>query len=123
MNTVYVTLSERVTLAAPVFLVKIMPQGNPNAFKVVRVLDVSTKLDRVNAIQIEVKATEEAEDLDNGAIYLTGGDYKYEFYESSDTVRDIDGKTFLEDGQMVFDTVETSTTYTVGTNERKSYEG
>ncbi len=121
LNNVYVTLSERVELAAPIYLVKITSQNNPTDSKIALLTDISVASERVNNLLLEVVTT--SEDLANGKILLEGGDYTYEFYESADAILDVTGKHLLETGMMRYSTPPSMNTYNTNTNGEYTYQG
>lgn len=122
-NQAYVTLSEKVELAAPVFLLKVTSQSNSDDIKIAVVTDSSNNANRTNRIAIEVVTSSGLEDLANGQIYLTGGDYIYEFYESADSTLDISGKKLLERGYLRYNTEEIETNYSDSSSQDITYNG
>jgi len=123
INQVFVTLSERVELASPVFLVRITSQSNSKDSKIARLIDLSIDSDRVNSMTLTVVDSAGAEDLDNGIIHLTDSDYIYEFFESTTAVLNVDGLHLLEMGFIRYDTDHISTEYTPPTTNEITYNG
>ena len=103
-NNLSVTLNERITIAVPVILLRLQYTQSSNAFKIIKVIDVSAASDKNNKLELELVTTQVAEDLDNGKVFLGGGDYNYEIYESINSVLDVTGKNRLEKGLAKYDT-------------------
>lgn len=103
-NDLSVTLNERITIDTPIILLLLQYTQSTTAIKIIKVSDVSASGDRVNKLQLELVATQGAEDLDNGKVFLGGGDYNYEIYESINSVLDVTGKNRLEKGLAKYDT-------------------
>lgn len=112
-NDLFVTLNERITIVAPVILLRLQYTQSTTVFKIVKVNDVSAASDKNNKLELELVSTQVAEDLDNGKIFLRGGDYNYEIYESVDSALDVTGKNRLEKGLAKFD---------IDTNVDKEYD-
>lgn len=98
INSVFVTLRERSELTNPDILVSFTYRDKTSETKTLKTSDSSASTDRVNKINIEVVASEGAEDLDNAKIFLRSGDYEYKIYESDDGTTDVTGKKLLEVG-------------------------
>ena len=103
-NDLSVTLNERITIDTPVILLLLQYTQSTTTIKIINVTDVSASGDRVNKLQLELVATQGDEDLDNGKVFLGGGDYNYEIYESINSVLDVTGKNRLEKGIVKYDT-------------------
>ena len=103
-NKVYVTLRERGELPTPVFLVGLTAQKDNNDEVIWLSIDTSAATKRVNELNIELVATKALEDLANGKVFLTGGNYNYRIFESDSPALDVTGKKLLEHGLLRFDT-------------------
>ena len=110
------------TLTNPDILINLVFRDETTKNKVVKTQDISSNEDRVNELTIEVVATEVAQDLDNGKVFLNSGFYSYEMFESDDGTRDIAGKNLLETGILNFNTDETQKEY-VGQQNETIYKG
>jgi hypothetical protein len=122
LNEASVTLNERSVLPSPYYLLKLVNKGNSSDVKIALVTDL-TPTARVNKMSIEVVASLVDEDLNLGKIYLTGGDYIYEFYESSTTTLDVTGLTLLEKGMLRYDTTLSETDYSGNSQTEITYNG
>jgi hypothetical protein len=118
INKVYATLTERVTVASPFYLLNLIKIGD-NTKKLALVDDLSP-LDRVNTLVLELVTDINLEDLSNGLVYLDAGDYKYEFYQSEDEILDLTGKKLLESGLLTYNPIIISDQYNT-TNTEKVY--
>lgn len=105
-----VTLRERVELTAPFFLMGLSFKGDNNAEKLLLITDTSAATDRVNLINFEIVATEGAEDLANGKVYLLGGNYNYRIFERANDSLTLVDSNLLEKGILRFDTESNVTT-------------
>lgn len=118
INKVSATLSERVTISAPFYILKLIKQED-NTFQLISVLD-SAPFSRVNQLTLELVISEATEDLPNGLVFLTGGTYKYEFYQSDTSALVITDNKLLESGLLKYDTQLQSTQYNT-INIEKTY--
>jgi len=109
INKVSSTLTERVTLDVPYYLLKLVSTNN-NSIKILSVLD-SAPFSRVNKLTLELVTALVDEDLPNGKVYLKAGTYKYEFYQSATTSLIITDNKLLESGLLLFDVDLPSTNY------------
>jgi len=116
INKVSVTLSERVTLSLPYYLLRLTNVNN-NSIKVLNSLD-QTPFSRVNQMQFELTTNLIDEDLANSKIYLTAGTYKYEFFEALTDSLIITDNNLLETGLLLFDVDSNSTDYTTNNTEK-----
>ena len=121
-NTVFVTLRERAELTNADILVSLTFRDTTTITKTLKTSDCSLSTDRANAIAIEVVTNEGAEDLLNGKIFLTSGDYEYKIYESDDGTTDVTGKKLLEIGVANFNEDPTASEYDRQIDE-KVYNG
>ena len=83
INKVVATLSERVTLAAPFYLLNLINTG-----------------DNTNKILVSLLVNE---DLSNGLVFLDAGTYKYEFYQSETNDLIIGNNKLLEEGLLLYE--------------------
>lgn len=98
-NTVYLTLTERVTLTSPTYLFRFTNSTTLDE-KAFIVADTSTYDYRHNKFTIIESSSE---DLLNGTVSLTEGTWEYEVYEQSSTTN-LDysaSTTLLERGKVV----------------------
>src|SRR3990167_5562043 len=79
-NTLYFTLTEKVTLTTPVFLVRVEGRSSSIVKRFILPSDQSSYTDRYNKFTITESTTEI---LTSGTITLTSGDYDYRVYEQS----------------------------------------
>lgn len=103
-NELTVTLKDRITIAVPVILMRLQYTQGSTIVKIVKVDDVNSAAAKANKLQLELVAAQGAEDLANGKVFLEGGDYNYEIYESPDAVLTVAGKNRLEKGLAKYDT-------------------
>ena len=101
INKVVATLSERVTLATPFYLLNLINTGD-NTNKILLVSD-STPLNRVNTLTVELVSLLVNEDLSNGLVFLGPGTYKYQFYESETNDLIIGNNKLLEEGLLLYE--------------------
>jgi hypothetical protein len=118
-----VTLRERVVIAAPFYLMGLTFKGDNNAEKLLLVTDSSAATDRVNCINFEIVATEGAEDLANGKVYLIGGNYNYRIFERLDNSLTLVDSNLLEKGIVRYDTESNVTTEYNKTDNDFTYGG
>lgn len=121
-NTVFVTLRERAELTNSDILISLTFRDTTTITKTLKTSDCSLSTDRANAIAIEVVTNEAAEDLPNGKIFLTSGNYEYKIYESDDGTTDVTGKKLLEIGVANFNEDLSSSEYDRQIDE-KVYNG
>lgn len=95
LNTLYATLSERESVASPIYSMELTPIENKSNKKTIVPTDLSVVGERVNKIQIEVTDDQNLEDLPNGIVHLIGGDYIYRISDQNKT---------LEIGELRFNT-------------------
>ncbi|OHB99871.1 MAG: hypothetical protein A2Z57_11140 [Planctomycetes bacterium RIFCSPHIGHO2_12_39_6] len=79
-NTLYFTLTEKVTLTTPFFLVRVEGRSSSIVKRFILPSDQSSYTDRYNKFTITESTTEI---LTSGTITLTSGDYDYRVYEQS----------------------------------------
>jgi hypothetical protein len=122
-NDLFVSLNERIKLDSPFIILMLQDTQSTPDIKLMLVADISDPSDRLNNIQLELVATEGAEDLANGKVFLYPGDYYYQIYESADDVLDITGKHRLERGLAKYD-IDTNTDQNYNdTPDEKIYRG
>jgi len=113
VNILYATLSEREVVASPVYEMVITPIEAKTNAKTLVPTDLSVAGKRVNEIEIELVATVNTEDLPNGKVFLTGGDYHYKISDQNNT---------LETGVLRYDTEIDQSEYSNSITE-KVYNG
>jgi len=118
INKVVATLSERVTLATPFYLLNLINTGD-NTNKILLVSD-STPLNRVNTLTVELVSLLVNEDLSNGLVFLDAGTYKYEFYQSETNDLIIGNNKLLEEGLLLYEVYIESKQYNT-INIEKTY--
>jgi len=114
-NILYATLSERESVASPVYSLKLTSKENKSNPKTVTPTDLSVAGERVNKLRIEVVTDSNLEDLPNGLVFLNGGDYLYEIRNNEDKL--------LEKGVLMYDTTLQSEDYTDNNVTEKVYNG
>lgn len=115
VNKVSVTLSERVTLFSPYYLLR-LTNVNDNSIKIISTLDQAVG-SRVNLMKFTLIDNLASEDLENGILYLSKGTYKYEFFEALTDSLIITDNNLLETGLLLFDVDSDSTIYTTNNTE------
>ena len=115
VNKVSVTLSERVTLSLPYYLLRLTNVNN-NSIKILNSLD-QTPFSRVNQMQFELTNDLISENLADSKVYLTAGTYKYEFFEALTDSLIITDNKLLETGLLLFDVDSDSPDYTTNNTE------
>ncbi len=102
-NEKTVTLKDRIDIE-PVFLIMYLGFTGQNDFeKTLQVVDQSSANCKANEIVFEL-VDEGSEDLSAGKVYLIGGNYNYQIYQSDAPGVDITGKKLLEQGLLRYDT-------------------
>ena len=114
-NKVSVTLSERVTLSLPYYLLRLTNVNN-NSIKILHTIDL-TPFSRVNQMEFSLVSDLSSENLDSNRVYLTAGTYKYEFFEALTDSLIITDNKLLETGLLLFDVDSDSTDYTTNNTE------
>jgi len=122
LNEVLATLSERVTLPAPYFLLLRVTNVSDELFEKIVLVNNLTTSEAIDRIGLELVADKLLEDLSGAKIHLNEGEYRYEFYESLDTSLDVSGKTLLEVGLLRYYGLKTETLYNEQITE-KTYRG
>lgn len=79
-NTVVFTLTERVTLSAPYFLMRLQSRSTNEIKRVILAANQSGYINRYDQFTITESTTEV---LTSGTIKLTEGDWNYDIYEQS----------------------------------------
>jgi len=80
-NTVILTLTERVTLTNPYFLVRAESRRTKEVKRFILASNLSGSTERYD--QFTITETSGTEVLTSGTVTLTGGDWWYEIYEQS----------------------------------------
>lgn len=96
-NTVVFTLTERVTLDSPYFLVRVNSRSTNITKRFILPANASGSTSRYDQFTITESTTE---DLPNGTVSLTAGDWSYKIYEqaSSTNLDENLAGTLLEEG-------------------------
>lgn len=96
-NTVVFTLTERVTLDSPYFLVKVNSRSTNITKRFILPANASGSTSRYDQFTITESTTE---DLPNGTVSLTAGDWSYKIYEqaSATNLNENLATTLIEDG-------------------------
>ena len=101
-NEKTVTLKDRIDID-PVFLILYLRFTGQNDFvKVLQVSDLASAGCTTNELAFEL-VNEGDEDLLNSKVYLIGGNYNYQIYQSDAPGVDITGKKLLEQGLLRYD--------------------
>lgn len=112
------TLTEKSTISNPYYVFKFTKEST-NVTKVFRATDGSAYTDRYNSFTITLNTTE---DLPNGTVDLSQGQYHYEVYESSTAVLSTAGLNKVEDGIAVVDITNTEVVYVQDSTKDTFYE-
>lgn len=96
-NTVVFTLTERVTLDSPYFLVKVNSRSTNITKRFILPANASGATARYDQFTI---TEDDTEDLPNGTVSLTAGDWSYKIYEqaSATNLNENLATTLIEDG-------------------------
>lgn len=107
-NTLILTLTERVTLAAPYFLVRVESRRTKVVKRFILASNLSSDTDRYDKFTL-TESTNEI--LTSGTVSLTGGDWWYKVYEqtSASNLDENNATTLLEDG--IFRVIDSNDTY------------
>lgn len=122
LNTWSVSLNERILLDAPEILLRVTSSGDRETSKVMLLNDISDPNDRLNKVEITLTDVEGNEDLANGIIFLLPGEYYYEFFESSDTNLNVDGKNRIQRGLLRYETATDSKDYMTQTTTKQYFQ-
>ena len=79
-NTLILTLTERVTLATPYFLMRLQSRSTNEVKRVILASNLSSSTSRYDQFTLTESTTEV---LTSGTVSLTAGDWYYEIYEQS----------------------------------------
>ena len=107
-NTVVFTLTERVTLSSPYFLVRIQSRRTNETKRFILASNLSSDTGRYD--KFTITETSGTEVLTSGTITMTAGDWWYKIYEqaSSTNLNEQVAGTLLEEGILrVIDTTDT----------------
>ena len=96
-NTVVLTLTERVTLTSPYFLVRVKSRRTDVVKRFILATNLSSSTERYDEFVITENTTE---NLTSGTVSLTGGDWWYKVYEqaSATNLNELLASTMLEEG-------------------------
>jgi hypothetical protein len=114
INLLYATLSERESVASPVYSMELTPIESKSNKKTLVPTDQSVAGQRVNKIEITITDDPNAEDLPNGIVHLIGGDYIYKIADQNIT---------LETGQLKYNTELDQSEYTGNPADETVYNG
>ena len=108
-NVLVFTLTERVTLSSPTFLMRLQSRATNQIKRVILPSNQSSNTSRYD--QFTITETSGTEILTSGTVTLTTGDWNYEIYEQSSTTNLIEtsSTTMLEKG--ILRVLGTSDTY------------
>ena len=107
-NTITLTLTERVTLTTPYFLVRAESRRTREIKRFILASNLSGSTERYDQFTLTESTTEV---LTSGTVTLTAGDWWYKVYEqtSSTTLNENTATTLLEEG--MFRVLDTNDTY------------
>lgn len=97
-NVLVFTLTERVTLSSPVFLMRVQSRSTNQIKRFILPANQSSETARYD--QFTITETSGSEILTSGTVTLTAGDWNYEIYEqsSSSNLLETSSTTLLEKG-------------------------
>ena len=117
-NTLYFTLTEKVTLASPVFLVRLEGRSSHSIKRFLLAANQSDYTGRFDKFTVTESATEV---LTSGTIELTSEVWDYRIYEQTSTTNlhedSADNKTPLEEGMLKV--LGTGNTYNAPVDEKE----
>ena len=120
-NTVYFTLKEKGTLTTPYYLF-VLTNRNTGIATSFNATDTSSYKYRYNSF--EIQETSGTNDLDNGIVTLTEGDYTYKIYEQTSATNKVVASTIklLEEGFIKVTQAQTATAKHSATKTYTVYE-